>query len=353
MGSENYETLNQSNNIIPKAIFAHEYQHGNRIIASIADDMQSMLTQAYAPFILKKNNNYLYQIASQNIHDKLVTMNSFYEHSKKRPPKKPIMHGGMHHNKFHFNKIDYLNPPKRDKNLYGKEQSVLNHQYNDYLPMALSVDDFKSLYIPKTVKYIWSSCLLDHDVGMALKADLQSFLGLTDIERVEYMDNMTTIRNVVDTDIQDDACDKELLGHRGIFAAQDIPAMSIIGIYSGIFIKDAEDMIRLMQKMPLEYFQDYLFRIPTIETFPKISGYQYGNRLSIINAASNYKNGEEETSHEICRRANLMLITAKTGECPIPKIADNDDTPDMLFFVAGRDIPKGKQLLYDYGNVYW
>jgi hypothetical protein len=129
--------------------------------------------------------------------------------------------------------------------------------------------------------------------------------------------------------------------------------MSIIGVYTGVFIQDPADMITLMQKMPMEHFKDYLFRIPMQDNFPKITGYQYGNRLSLINAASNYQDGDDITFDQIRRRANIMLVLAKSNECPNEQIAENENCPDVLFFIAGRDIPQGTQLFYDYGNVYW
>lgn len=352
MDRETRYSAEQSKNILTyttahtlsQEIIVPENHTDNHVMKDICDDMQYMLHSFHT------KNPYLYHIASRNLRNKLVTMNAFYEKSNKRPPHKKIIfsHFGQKQTVF-----SPLNNQQTAKKSYGTEQSVRTHYYNDNAPMALCVHDFKSLYVPKSVHYIWSNNHLEYNDAMTLKSDLQNFLHLTDIQRATYMEDITYIKNVTNTDIDNDACDKELLGHRGVFAKKDIPALSIIGIYTGVFIKDEADMITLMQKMPLEHFQDYLFRVPLHTSYPKICGYQYGNRLSLINAASNYQNGDEATFHEICKRANLMLITAKTGECPIAHIANNEETPDMLFFIAGRTIPQGTQLLYDYGNVYW
>ncbi len=348
MDRESSHSAEQSKNTIAytlsQEMLIPEYDTDNQSITDIVYDMHTMLNKFH------KKNPYIHHIASKHLKNKLVTMNTFYEKSNKRPPKKKIMLCNFAQKQTVFSPS---NNRQTAKKCYGTEQSVRTHHYNDDLPMALSVHDFKSLYVPQTIRYIWSNNHLEYNAAMTLKGDLQKFLQLTDAQRVAYMADITYIKNVTDSDINNDSCDKELLGHRGVFAKKDIPALSIIGIYTGIFIKDEADMITLMQKMPLEYFQDYLFRIPLENMYPKICGYQYGNRLSLINAASNYQNGDEKTFYEICKRANLMLITAKTDECPITHIADNQETPDMLFFIAGRNIPQGTQLLYDYGNVYW
>jgi hypothetical protein len=348
MDRESNQSAEQSKNTIAhtisQGILIPEYHTDNEIIKNIVHNMKRMLHKFH------NNNPYIHHIASRHLSNQLVTINDFYEKSNKRPPKKKIIVPNFAQKQTVFSHFNNLQTAKK---CYGTEQSVRTHHYNDDLPMALSVHDFKALYLPKTVHYIWSNNDLEYNAAMTLKGDLQKFLQLTDTQRAAYMADITDIKNVTDSDINNDSCDAELLGHRGVFAKKDIPEMSIIGVYTGIFIKDKQDMITLMQKMPLEYFQDYLFRIPLHNTYPKICGYQYGNRLSLINAASNYQNGDEETFNEIYKRANLMLITVKTGECPIAKIADNDETPDMLFFIAGRNIPQGTQLLYDYGNVYW
>ncbi|MFT6072575.1 MAG: hypothetical protein ACJARD_001065 [Alphaproteobacteria bacterium] len=332
-----------------------DHQQNNIAFESAQDITNDLALKIQALKATRHRNavkkNYLYQRAAMRVKHELLQSNNHYAHTNRQPPKAPIKLSK-------YSKPDNLLqqnifPFHRSKHNIGQEKSVKLHHYDDNAPMVASAHDFKTLYTPKTVKYMWTANDLDYDVAMALKSDLQSYLDLTNQQRTQYMQTIMEVRFVEQSDTQNEACDHELIGQNGVFASHDIPAMSVVGVYAGIFLKDADDMLTLAKKIPLEYFQDYLFRIPIKEKFPKVSAYQNGNRLSLVNAASNYKADKEITFNEICQRANLMLLTVKTGECTIPHIADNDETPDILFFVAGRDIPKGEQLLYDYGDVYW
>ncbi len=349
----NSQTEHTDNNSIIKELFSTTFENDFEKIQHIVSSMELLMKQSENQQIEKKKSAYVYARASMHTKHRLLNMNYHYGRANIRPPKNLVINLGTPNNKPLPPKTAYSQYIKKDKESLGKEDSVKNHTYNDYAPLVASVDDFKPLYNPQTIQYIWSGNPLEYDVAVKLKADLQHFLTLTDTERANYMADITTIRTIDTDDLKNDACDKELLGHRGVFARKKIPKMSAIGIYAGVFIKDALDMLKLSQKMPLKDFQDYLFRIPLQDKFPKISGYQHGNRLSIINAASNYQEGDTVTFQQICHRANLMLVAAKTGECPIVHIAQNENCPDILFFIAGKDIEEGEQLLYDYGNVYW
>jgi hypothetical protein len=324
----------------------------NTQIQKIADNMQSMLKESCFDLKPLVNPHYIYVRASARSKHYLLNKNIACQEKNRKPPLKPFnINTLMNNNKATFNQKS--EPAVRTKELYGKEESVKIHTFNDYLPMAISVKDFTELYVPKTIQYMWTGNNLDYDNAMTLKQNLNTYLSLSTVEQAIYMSSITDIRHVTEDDLKNDACDIELLGHRGVFAKKDIPEMSIIGVYTGIFIADAIDMMKLSEKMSLTHLQDYLFRIPLTDKFPKITGYQYGNRLSLINAASNYKSDDQTTFDQLCRRSNIMLVAAKSNECPIPKIANNENCPDVLFFIAGCHIPAGTQLLYDYGNVYW
>lgn len=327
----------------------------NNDIERIAEYMEEMLKKSMS-FKEKThvNPHYVYTKASGRLKDSLLNQNNIYQRKNKRvPPKKNNVNTLINKKKATFNQKPQPESVVRTKESCGKEESVKIHEYNDYLPMAISVKDFKELYTPKTIAYMWTANNLEYETAVTLKRNLNDYLALTNVQRAEYMASITNVRHVTENDLKNDACDPQLLGHRGVFAEKDIPEMSIIGVYTGIFITDALEMMTLCEKMPLKYFQDYLFRIPLKDKFPKITGYQYGNRLSLVNAASNYAGNDEAIFEQLRKRGNLMLVVCKTNECPIPKIANNENCPDVLFFIAGRTIPKGTQLLYDYGNVYW
>lgn len=284
----------------------------------------------------------------------LLTQSKKYEYHNRRPPKKPIDLGMIHGMKKKPAKLYLVTPEdQQEKKIAGTESSVTKHCYNDLSPVIKSADNFESLYVPKTVQYIWSANNLDYSVAMKLKADIQKYLDLSLEDQAEHMSRLMSVKFITEEDTLNNACDKELIGQRGVFAKQDIPAMTVLGIYSGIFIRDQAEMVKLARKISLDDLQDYLFRIPIVDKFPKITAFQHGNRLSIVNAASNYQSSDEIIYQEILRRANIMLLTAKTAECSVKEIAEDPECPDTLLFISGRNIPKGEQLLYDYGNVYW
>lgn len=335
----------------------------NDLLKQTVYAMETLMKQEFHAPKAPITVNPLYRYARSSFRNKIVLIHTPYNYEAKnrKPPKASVNINTVIAPplKLPLLKNDPQAPATeqrlvtRDKDIRGQEESVKNHTYNDLLPMALSVKDFKELYTPKSIQYMWSANDLEYNVAMTLKEKINHYLSLSITEQALYMSSITDVRQVTLEDCHDDACDPELVGHRGLFAKKDIPEMSVIGVYTGIFIADVIDIMILSEKMPSKHLQDYLFRVPLKDKYPKITGYQYGNRLSLINAASNYKGDDETIFNQLCRRSNIMLVSGKSNECPISKIAHNENCPDVLFFIAGRDIPVGSQLLYDYGNLYW
>lgn len=341
---------------IAKIKFANDYGVDLSRIKKISDDMSMTVDDAFSKHIHEMHHPYLHEIASRCMRSNMLTSAMQYHKINAHPPKKPVIYYvEKKRSKLENIKIDSLNT-QRTKNIpeAGKEVSVFHHAFDDYGPMMIDVNDFsKSLYIPKTIQYMWSANNLEPNLALKLKADLQKHLDLSDKQRGNLLEDMMTIKTITKEDTLEYKCDWALIGQRGVFASKDISALTVLGVYTGIFLKDEHDMLTLNQKIPLVHFQDYLFRVPLEKTFPKITAFQHGNRLSLINAASNYQGSDKKVYDQIRKRANIMLVAAKTLECSVLQIAQDENCPDVMFFVAGRHIPKGEQLFYDYGSDYW
>jgi hypothetical protein len=323
----------------------------SEILSSI-NDLNNNVDRSLNDFREQEFKKNIYRYASLRNNYSLINQNTCYERINKRPPPKRINVPNLKLCNNVLKENIFLSP--RNKESYGKEESVNQHVYDDNAHFCISVDTLQPLYIPKTVKYIWTTDKIEFSEGVQLKADLQTYLQYSDFERVKLINELTDIRFVTQADIENDACDKELIGHKGVFASKSIPRLTIIGIYGGILLRDDYDLLTLAKRTPVKLYQDYLFRISINRPYPKVSAFQHGNRISLINSASNYKeNDGVATSVKLHQRKNIMLVTAKTNECNISSIMDNDEIPDILFLTACRDIKKGEQLLYDYGNTYW
>jgi hypothetical protein len=328
------------------------------------DDVNQDITQYRDKIDIPPVHNYsqMRHRAFLHMHHFLIKNNAYYDRYNKIPPKniselfgQSALENILNSQKetlYTFKKKVFAF--RKNKEIYGKEFSVDSHTYDDFAPLCISVDTLKALYIPKTVKYIWPDRKLQLSEGLKIKSDVQNYLQLSDAERIKNMHQFIHVRNVTEQDTENNACDIEVVNQKGVFAAQDIPKFTIIGIYSGILLKDQYDMLKLATTLPHNYFQDYLFCISIDKLFPKISAFQYGNSMSLVNSASNYKDSEERIiAEKIFKRNNIIITAVKTNECSIPEIFYNDNMADMLFFIASRDIPKGEQLLYDYGRKYW
>jgi hypothetical protein len=236
----------------------------------------------------------------------------------------------------------------------GTESSVLSHIYNDCSPIACSPYNVKQpVYEAKNIINMWVPNPIDYDSAMILKKNLGLFLRLSPTERANYMECVTDIRYITPDDCINNACDNELTGHRGLFAKHDLPAFCIIGVYSGVFLKDESDFKTLCKTFNPRDISDYLFRVSEEHEWPKISAYQTGNRLTLANAATNYKNGLDAGLDQVFIRRNLITTYAKSLECPFTDIKNNPECPDMVFLITCRPVRAGEQLLYDYGPVYW
>lgn len=294
---------------------------------------------------LVQSRQYHLSIASRNIRHAL------YRTSQLRYYARPLEYKKKDHRKKSF--LRKFETPKTLK-VAGQEKSVLEHEFDDCAPIYRDPYDISKIsYTPRHIEYMWLPMNAKRESAMLLKQQIGHFLKLNAHERVAYMNHTTDIRKVTTEDCRGGKCDKELVGHRGLFAAKDLKPLTILGIYSGVFLQSEQDMRALEKKIDSFSISDYLFRVAEEYEWPKISAFQYGNRLTMVNAATNYAGGISKGLEEVNKRLSVMLAFGKSKECPFPEIGQNDTHPDILFFITCKDVAKGDQLMIDYGPVYW
>lgn len=287
---------------------------------------------------IRKRNRFFYAARRLDYHNLEQSRSAFRPYCvMKRPVKTYYRH----------------NIEEKHKNI-GSEESVLIHHYNDDTPNFLNPYNIsQSLYEPRNIDNIWVPYEIDYDSAMQLKENINRLVKLSIKERRNYMEHLTEIHYVTEQDCLEHVCDKELIGHRGLFANQDIPAFTVIGVYAGVFLRSPEELEFLQNYFPMNHIEDYLFRVAEEEEWPKISAFGVGNRLTIANSVSNFKSGLSKAQDEIKTRRTLITTYGKSRECPFREISSKSECPDVLFLVTCRDVSKGEQLLYDYGPVYW
>ena len=236
----------------------------------------------------------------------------------------------------------------------GKEKSVTCHEYDDFAPIFRNpLDITQSLYEPHNIEHMWVPYDIPREAAMRLKKHLNYIVQLGIKERAAYMDQITEVRHVYEKDTENNACDTALIGHKGLFTKRFTPAFTVIGVYSGAFLRNDIDFAALSEHYDPADMSDYLFRIAEDYKWPKISAFKLGNRLTIANAATNYENGLEEGMNDVEHRRTIIPVYGKSGECPFPDIHNKTECPDVLFLVTCRDMPPQTQCLYDYGPIYW
>ena len=236
----------------------------------------------------------------------------------------------------------------------GKEKSVEEHIYDDLCPIFRDpLDVSKSLYEPKNIEHMWVPYDIPLEAAMRLKKNLNNIVKLSSKERAEYMQMITEVRPVEEKDTDHNACDTALIGHKGLFTKSFLPAFTVIGVYSGAFLRNDIDFAALSEDYDPADMSDYLFRVAEDYKWPKISAFKLGNRLTIANAATNYENGLEEGMNDVEHRRTIIPVYGKSAECPFPEIHSKTECPDVLFLVTCRDMKPQSQCLYDYGPIYW
>lgn len=236
----------------------------------------------------------------------------------------------------------------------GMEKSVEKHEYDDMAPIFRDpLDISKSLWQPKNIEHMWVPYDIPMDAAMRLKKNLNNIVKLSAKERAIYMDRLTEVRITTEKDTENNACDAALIGHKGLFTRRFVPAFTVVGVYSGAFLRNDIDFAALGEEFDPADMSDYLFRVAEDYKWPKISAFKLGNRLTIANAATNYEKGLEEGMNDVEHRRTIIPVYGKSTDCPFQEISSKSECPDVLFLVTCRDMAPQSQCLYDYGPIYW
>ncbi|MEM6603060.1 MAG: SET domain-containing protein-lysine N-methyltransferase [Pseudomonadota bacterium] len=176
-------------------------------------------------------------------------------------------------------------------------------------------------------------------------------IAMTPEQRAAFMENYSIIRRITAEECQKDHLPDVMLGQKGVFARYDLPKHFFLGFYSGTYFDDPEEAFQYSQKVGAGY-EAYLFDFSTQDR-PITSAFMAGNRISLINSATNYTGTAEEIAHYLFYIQNCLPICLKTDNNPNPDIRDNPDMFDISGYVTTRPVKKGEQLYVDYGYNYW
>jgi hypothetical protein len=143
-----------------------------------------------------------------------------------------------------------------------------------------------------------------------------------------------------------------LIGQKGLFAAQNIPADTILGVYSGVYTYTPEDMQKVNDQHGSSYVTHYIFGFNE-QTQPRVSSFKTGNRLTLINDATDYSGTDEENTALLLKRQNVRALYAKSTNNPDREFNRDLKKYDLVIYATYRSIKAGEQLYITYGKNYW
>jgi hypothetical protein len=231
------------------------------------------------------------------------------------------------------------------------------HQWNDaYALLADQDNPFIPVFIPnkiincKGIKTIDDDTVLKNDF---LKS-VNHHLTLSPKERAEYLESYSIVRKITEKDCKHANLSKILVGQNGVFARVDLPKYSFLGFYSGFYFASKEEAEAYFKKNDFcgIGIEIYLFAHANQE-FPLVSAYRSGNRISLINSATDYNGTAHDIAHQLFYTQNTASVSFKTDNNPVIDIRDSDTMYDINGYVAIKDIQAGEQLFVDYGYDYW
>lgn len=233
---------------------------------------------------------------------------------------------------------------------HDRKSVLLEHEICDTLPIfTSSLDLSKAEYIPRTVVKLGdfedTPSIYSH-----VKKQMENILSMSDQIRAKFLEE--TLHEII---LNHKECEKyklppEMIGQKGIYAKKNIKKHTVLGFYSGIYIKDINEYAHLRKIFTEEQLSLYSFSLNINGQYPRVVGYKYGNKLSLINACTIYDKSPYEIAREYMLKNNLYIIKGKSGESAFQ---DNPNFYDLITFVTRRDIKKGEQFFYDYGIYYW
>lgn len=181
--------------------------------------------------------------------------------------------------------------------------------------------------------------------------EINNHLKLSPQERAEYLEHFSEVRPITAEDCQNANLSTVLIGQTGVFARIDLPKYFFVGFYSGFYFSDLTTAYQYFDSVG--YGVDvYLFGHEN-QRSPLVSAYRSGNRVSLINSATDYTGTAEQIAHQLFFVQNTLPLDLKTDNNPENDIRSNPNIYDISGYVTIRNVRAGEQLLVDYGYDYW
>ena len=204
-------------------------------------------------------------------------------------------------------------------------------------PITLQPIDINTDVQPTILNYKGLSNL-DNDKKIRIERQIQKFimshLIVIEHQRTYLKPSLLTYDN----------CDNPALqGQYGIFACQDIPALSFLGFYSGLYITSDDILDYVFMQYNDLHIARYGQRCQQ-EGYPVICGHYGGNYMSVINDWRPFKWYEYEENY---------LEEVKQEHHNSETIIVQVDDIFLIAYIAKKDIPAGVELITDYGQGYW
>ena len=137
-------------------------------------------------------------------------------------------------------------------------------------------------------------------------------------------------------------CDNDILcGQKGLFAASDLPAYMVIGIYAGYYLQNVQDFEMAYDRMNPVLVDRYMHSCNEFGS-PAVSAYIAGNYMSYVNDWRPYGFEKMENLSELQeQRQNALSV-----------IGQSEDKY-FVAYVTIKPIWTGEEILTDYGSGYW
>lgn len=228
------------------------------------------------------------------------------------------------------------------------------HRTNNHAPICVDPKNpEKALYTPQTIIKVRNTgnIINDSKIGKHVLEQLNYVANLSDQERGDYVDSMMRQEIITKKYCKKTKFPEVLIGQKGIFAVQDIPAYTVLGYYSGLYFTDLQDAQTYARESGAGYSL-YVFGFPNTDV-PRVSGYQYGNDLTLVNASTNYTGTAYNIARQLYFDNSVTPLYTKSLEYPDKAYVEDPDKYDLVAYVTKQDIKAGDQILTDYGIKYW
>lgn len=234
------------------------------------------------------------------------------------------------------------------------DDGLTAHGTNNYAPIACSSKNpALPLYEPKTIVDFLNikRKIPNQKTHDSVLKQLNYIANLSVDARGKLLESFMIAKDIDAKECKRQKWPKELIGQKGIFAAKDIPAFTVLGYYSGICFTNVKQVQKYHRENGAGY-KTYVYSLPDVK-YPRISAFIHGNYLSLINAGTVYVGTAQSIAHEIYDKCRVAGVYAKSLEYPNKAYVDDPEKFDLVAYVTIRPVKKGDQLLTDYGSNYW